>query len=518
MTVHPGADTWLLPDSLSVEGLLAALAAEFGLESAPEYGATVVYADSFDWRLYQQGCLLHSHGSCWTLYHGDSGEVTVQQGGPELQASCRARDFPPGGLRELLEPVLGIRCLLPLATVHLSGRQVRLLNKDDKTVARIVVESQQPAGSERPHRLVRLFGVRGYGRDQENVRRILAEAGVAEVASPLIGFTEGCRAMGRSPLDYSPKFALELDGGETAREAMARIYLTLLDTINRNIPGVLADYDPEFLHDLRVAVRRTRSGLSLVKQVLPGPVSDRFSRVFSRLGAFTGPTRDLDVYLLAQESCLGRLPPSLRPGLQEFFAGMARRRQIEQKKLVRALRAKKTRAALNAWQQTLKRRDRQPAPLAGMPVRDLAGRIVLKRFKRVARDGHALDAATPDAEVHRLRIQCKKLRYAMEFFGSLYPRHELQTLVRHLKQLQDILGNFNDLSVQQEMLRLTLKTLPAGSRRTLDQAAALGGLLQSLFQEQQELRAHFTEAFAQFGDEETTALFHELFGKRQESA
>ncbi|MCL2459133.1 MAG: CHAD domain-containing protein [Desulfobulbus sp.] len=515
---HPGADTWLLPDFLPVEGLVAALAAEFEFDAAPEYGATVVYADSFDWRLYQQAYLLHCHGSCWTLYHGDSSEVTVQQGGPELHGACFARDFPPGRLRELLAPALGVRCLLPLAAVHLRGRQISLLNRDEKTVARIVVETQQPVDGERSYRLVRLFGIRGYGDELSEVRRIFAATGVTEPVSPLVGFEEGCRAKGRRPLDYSPKFSLELKGGETAREAMALIFQFLLETITRNIPGVLADYDPEFLHDLRVAIRRTRSGLSLVKRVLPAPASDRFSRVFSRLGALTGPTRDLDVYLLAREDCLGRLPPFLRPGLEDFFAGLSRKRQVEQKKLAVVLQTKKNQAILAAWQQALKRRDRQPADLAGQPVRELAGRIILKRFKRVVRDGRALNAATPDAEVHRLRIQCKKLRYAMEFFGSLYPRQEMQNLIRHLKKLQDILGTFNDLSVQQEMLRQTLKTLPAGSQRDLDQAAALGGLLQSLFREQQELRFHFTEAFAQFGDQETSALFHELFGKRQEPA
>jgi CHAD domain-containing protein len=91
-------------------------------------------------------------------------------------------------------------------------------------------------------------------------------------------------------------------------------------------------------------------------------------------------------------------------------------------------------------------------------------------------------------------------------------------VVRQLKKLQDILGSFNDLSVQQEMLRLTLEELRAGSRRNLELAAALGGLMQSLYQEQLELRRHFAEAFDQFSDPATTALFHELFRKKQESS
>jgi len=514
---RPG--TWLLPGLMLTDALLTALAAEFELKIAPESGAMAVYADSFDWRLYQRGYLLYCHGgACWTLYHADSGETTIQQRGPELHTSCSVLDFPPGGLRALLEPVLGIRCLLPLAAVHLHSRPICLLNRDKKTVARIVIETQQPATTNggRRYCLFHLFGIRGYEDAQAGVRRILAEAGVTETVSPLIGFTEACLAKGRRPLDYSPKFTLELGGDETAHEAMARVYQTLLDAITRNIPGVLADHDPEFLHDLRVAIRRTRSGLSLVKRVLPDAVSNRFSRLFRRLGTLTGPTRDLDVYLLAYEDYLKRLPPSLWPGLQEFFATLRRKRQLEQKKLARVLRTKKNEAIFNAWQRAFTRHYRQPADLADLPARALASRIILKRYKRVMRDGQFLDVATPDTDVHRVRIQCKKLRYAMEFFGSLYPKQELQTLHRQLKKLQEILGCFNDLSVQQEMLHQSLNNLPTASPGNLDQAAALGGLLQSLFQEQQSLRTHFAETFAQFSNQKTAALFHELFRTRLE--
>ncbi len=515
---QPGADTWSMPDGLEVEALLAALKADFGLDIAPEYTARVTYADSFDWLLYQQGYLLHNHGRCWTLYHGDSGEVTVQRGGPELSGRCFARDFPPGPLRDLLEPLLGIRCLLPLAPVGLQGRQIRLLNRDDKTVARLVVESQRPAGDGSVFRLIRLFGIRGYDQDQEVVRRHLEQLGVAENVSPLLGFQEGCRAMGRRPLDYSSKFSVQLEGTDPARRSMARIYQLLLENVSRNIPGVLGDWDTEFLHDLRVAIRRTRSGLSLVRKVFPEATVVRFSREFGRLGRLTGPTRDLDVYLLMEEAYLNRLPPALQPGLRDFFVALRRRRQLEQKKLVRVLRSKKTMAVLDAWQRTLAQADRQAAPRADMPVQELAGRIVTKRFKRVLRDGQALHADSPDADVHRLRIQCKKLRYAMEFFGSLYPRQEMQQLVRHLKKLQEILGDFNDLSVQQDMLRSALAALRGGSAQTLATAAALGGLMQSLFQEQHELRSHFVEAFEQFGDPETMALFHQLFRRHEASS
>ncbi len=63
---------------------------------------------------------------------------------------------------------------------------------------------------------------------------------------------------------------------------------------------------------------------------------------------------------------------------------------------------------------------------------------------------------TEDEVVHQLRINCKKLRYLMEFFAPLFPENEIKTLIKALKLLQDNLGNFNDYSVQQIFLRQVL--------------------------------------------------------------
>jgi CHAD domain-containing protein len=515
--IQPGPDTWFLPESLRAEALLASLAAEFSAVPAPEYAATVTYADSFDWRLYRRGYILHCHDTAWTLYHGDSGEVTVQQGGPQLHRSCFSDDFPPGKLREAIEPLLSMRCLLPLATVSLVGRQFRLLNQDEKTVARVVFEEQQPMPSKTVFRMLRLFGIRGYDREMAKVRTLLENNGLTTPASPLIGFEEGCRALDRRPLDYTSKFSLNLDDSLTSRQAMVRIYRYLLAAMTRNLPGVLDDLDSEFLHDFRVAIRRTRSGLSLVKNVLPAAVVESFAKDFAQLGRITGPTRDLDVYLLRRETYPARLPAVLQPGLKAFFDDLAERRHKELKKMVRDLRAKKTRTIFAKWRRYLASQDRDPASEAGTPVGALAGKIIYRRFKRVMKDGQALSADTPDADVHRLRIQCKKLRYVIEFFSTLYPDKEIQALVRQLKKLQDVLGVFNDLSVQQEMVAQILEKRRAESHRDLEIAAALGGLMQSLFEEQLALRRHFEDVFTRFSDPENSALFARLFQQQEKT-
>lgn len=320
--------------------------------------------------------------------------------------------------------------------------------------------------------------------------------------------------MGREPLDYSSKPRMQLDRNQSAGEVMTTIHLELFTTMRRNLPGVIADWDIEFLHDFRVAVRRARSGLSLVGKVFSGSMTDRFKKDLASLGRLTGTTRDLDVYLLERAAYFDRLAPALVPGLTPFFDDLAKQRAAAQRELVRALKGKQARTILDHWEKVLRRGDALSGPWADRPVLDVAGRVIWRRYRKVLRTGQSLQADTPDAEVHALRIECKKLRYAMEFFTSLYPEDAMRTLTRHLKKLQDILGVFNDLYVQQTMLHQALR---AQSSASPESAAALGGLMQSLFQEQEALRVHFGEAFAEFSDPEATELFQQLFS-REESA
>ena len=98
-----------------------------------------------------------------------------------------------------------------------------------------------------------------------------------------------------------------------AAAALATVLTALLDTLEANVNGTVRDIDTEFLHDLRIAVRRTRSALKLAGDVLPGGLAGRFRPEFKWLGDLTTPTRDLDVYLLGY--------PSMAAGLVAATAG-----------------------------------------------------------------------------------------------------------------------------------------------------------------------------------------------------
>lgn len=509
-------DTWLVPENLSRSALEAALAEHYEVEAMPEYRATVTYVDTFDWRLYQAGMLLHMHRRSWSLYE-KGGELTLLKQGPLCKKSCMVDAFPEGVMRAALEPVLGIRALLPLAEVELHGRQLHLRNSDGKIVLRLVLEQQCLPGDEQLFRMARVFPLRGYDEELAAVRAILQDEGIVEPVSPLAGFEAGCLAAGRRPLDYSSKFALELEPQVSAAAAMRQVYLQLLEVMRCNLAGAIEDLDSEFLHDLRVAVRRTRSALSQTKGVFAAGAIKPFREGFAEIGRATGPTRDLDVYLLSEAACLARLQPQLRPALEAYFADISRQRRKAQRNLARYLSSGKLERFLADWERFLNaadQADQTKGPLADKPIAILAGRIIRKHSKKVLADGHNLSAATPDAEVHQLRIECKKLRYSMEFFSSLYAQDAFSQVLKPLKAVQSILGSFNDLSVQQDLLLETIGTMQVRKDADAERAAALGALMQSLFEEQQPLRDHFAEVFATMSSEAQLELIASLFGKK----
>ena len=299
------------------------------------------------------------------------------------------------------------------------------------------------------------------------------------------------------------------------RQAMTAVYRGLLETMRRNEPGPADDPDPEHLHDFRVAVRRTRSGLGQLPDALPRAVTRRFSRGFSWLGDITGPTRDLDVFLLRENRMESHLPERLQKGLPFVFAELGKRRAVEWKKLAGQVMSARYRKIITAWQAFLDAD--QPGDESGgssRPIIDHAREIILRSFGKVIREGQGIAHLSPPEKLHRLRIRCKKLRYLLEFFAPLFSGKDVDRAIRHLKRLQDNLGDFNDLAVQQAMLRQYLDGLRLHTRHELEMAACLGGMLTVLHREQQQVRAQFEERFREFSRPANIALYARLAGKQ----
>ena len=156
----------------------------------------------------------------------------------------------------------------------------------------------------------------------------------------------------------SPRVAL--DPTVRADVGARKIHTALLDVLVTNEPGLRASLDAEFLHDFRVAVRRTRSLLGQIREIFPPELTAHFATEFSWIGRLTGPPRDLDVLVLALRESRAELSHEDREALLAFLGNT---QQQEHLGLVRALDSDRYRRLLSDWQAFLehpRRSDRWP--------------------------------------------------------------------------------------------------------------------------------------------------------------
>ena len=297
-----------------------------------------------------------------------------------------------------------------------------------------------------------------------------------------------------------------------ARLEVRQILLRLLDAIEANRQGAAIGENAERLHDLRVAVRRTRAALGQFRGVFPAELLEHFRGEFRWLGALSGPPRDLDVYLEHFPSYQSALPEEYRGGLAPLESLLRDRRQAARRQLARALSSRRFQTLMQGWRRFLTdaESDGTVSPNALLPMAELAGRRIRKLFARVLDAGRGIDSASPATDLHALRILCKKLRYLLEFSAGFYPAQQVERLIGELKTLQDNLGAFQDLTVQIRTLgefaeEMAVAGTPA---RTL---VAMGMLIETLERRRKEVRKEFAATFARFSRKRNRALFKHLF-------
>lgn len=521
------ARTFRLSEALSPETIGDHLPSPFTLGSETAQTTASTYLDSYDWRLTARS------GPLRVDRNGDQLTATRDGAGgtPERVTAVPhwPGDLPEGPLREGILKATRIRALLPIVEVRQTTRRLAVLNEDRKTVVRLELTeatARLPEGTPVPpgcgvrrgtdHELtarLTLQPLKGYNRELEAVTAALAAVeGIQPAKSSR--FEEALATLGRRYGDYSSKIDVALQPDMPAVEAARCIHRHLLGTLEANIEGTRADLDSEFLHDLRVATRRTRSALTQIKGVFPpGPLDD-FKERFGWLGQITGPTRDLDVFLLGFDDYSARISAAMRDDLEPFRAFLERRQAEEQARLARHLASPEFFRLLEDWRaflETPPATHDPDAPNAGRPAGAVAAERIWKMYKRVLKEGRAISEDSPHEAIHELRKSCKKLRYLMEFFQALYPAGDIQPLIKAIKALLDNLGEFQDLEVHAHRIREFGEAMATEGSASADTLMAMGALVDDLVQHQARVRGEFAARFADFDAASNRRAYAALF-------
>jgi CHAD domain-containing protein len=537
----PGLQEYVLggEDETGGAALRDALAPAFSV--VEDRGAVGVrrltWLDTFDWRLYRAGLVL-AHEQAGRagrlLLTAADGTPVAEQPAPAAQPRRPSLELPAGPVWDRIATLVRPRALLPVARAAGAVSITRLLNADGKTVARLMTDTARVTDAAKmtdgarvtadacelglPARLT-IAEVRGYPGQARRVARLLAEApGVSPATQS--AFAAALQALHRRPGDYSGGVDAEITASMPAPVAVASLLLRLLDTLEQNTDGVLRDIDTEFLHDLRVSVRRTRSAIKLLGDVLPADLAGQYAAEFKWLGDLTTPTRDLDVYLLGFDSMAASLVAATPADLEPFRAFLTRRRVREFRRLAAALRSPRFRTVTEHWRKALVEvRDARPqrktrnSPNRPPTAADLAVSRTERAYRRIVAQGRAIDQNSAPESLHNLRKRGKELRYLLEFFAPLHDPAAYRKVVGDLKQLQDVLGEFQDSEVQREEIHALADAMLAERAAPAATLLAMGELAAHLAVRQTEARADFSRRFTAFASPAGLQRFDTLLGR-----
>jgi triphosphatase len=256
---------------------------------------------------------------------------------------------------------------------------------------------------------------------------------------------------------------LALDGTMRVEEALQTIAGNCIAQIQGNETGVINGSDPEHVHQMRVGLRRLASLLKLFEDVAPLPAP--LDQELRWLGGELGAARDWEVLAgdtLSQLMHDASGEPALAL-LQQAALFEAAERRGRAAAAVGSVRYASLLLHLVAWLHGA-RWQRGAAPeqteALAAPLKDFARRTLKQGQRRMARRARNLAHADAPAR-HRLRIAAKRMRYATEFFASLYPARKVSPFVDALSALQDSLGQLNDAAVARKALRELAGRQPA---------------------------------------------------------
>ncbi len=259
-----------------------------------------------------------------------------------------------------------------------------------------------------------------------------------------------------------------LDTHAVANRAVGVVIGSCITQVAANVRGAAAARNPEYLHQLRVGLRRLRSALRVFRGFATPERTQMLLDDLRRALPALGEARDWDVVTELLEQ---RVAPAAGQTVElATTLRWARRRRA------RARRAARVVAGSSAFQQLLvdamiwaervgrdeaagdapsleARPGTQPQPeQAPRPTLGaFAKRKVTRLARRVEQIGDGCDWSDAGAR-HQLRIRLKRLRYACEFFAGCFKRKRMRRYLEHLEALQDVLGELNDIATARRLL------------------------------------------------------------------
>jgi len=474
------------------------------------------FYDTFDWRLYSTNTSFYAEQIArqYSLHSkdiitGDSLMLTQQSKMPRF-----AWDVADTMFHKALSKKLSVRALLPVLKTEVEQSLFELCNEENKMIAKMILETcrlkKHSATSKDQYQYFIVVPLRGFNEQVEQLLPMIIK--LLPVQPNSIDLQKNImQQLAIEPFPYTTKIKITLSAKQSTEISVKFLLQHIFNMMLTNEAGLKENIDSEFLHDFRVAVRRIRTALSRFKALFPIDRLNFFKEEFAWLGNITSPVRDLDVHLLAFASYQQELPKKQRDDLLPLQAFLHKHHKIEQRKLVTALNSKRYQQLKNNWQKFLTDEQSDANDIASQATKTYATQAIWKAYRRVLKSGNAITRKSPPDDYHELRKDGKKLRYLLEFFQSLYPSNKMQTLVTHLKQLQDQLGKFQDMEVQSMAMEHLAQQMQAEGKTPEATIQAMHTLSKHMLIQKQQVLNQFAKHYSNFTQKKYQAIYLQLF-------
>ncbi len=287
---------------------------------------------------------------------------------------------------------------------------------------------------------------------------------------------------------------VDLFAYESAAHSIKAVIYSLVHSIFANKSAIeRGDEDPERLHQLRVAIRKIRTLFSKFDLFFEENWHKSHSQALAQWMKKSNPIRDVDVYLLKIDHYKSLIKPKHKEGLEHLRRYLQEKKESMLQLLQEILNDEQFRATLVELYCFCKKDDLHGLSAeASGPIIVPVKKILKKSYKDIIIKGKRLDLKSSDKKYHNLRIEVKKLRYSMEFFSSIFEQKSYKKILKSLKDLQQILGDHQDLVVQISYIE-ELKNLK--DLQDMTTIKALEALQKSLKAEEKKKRSEFKGAF-----------------------
>jgi triphosphatase len=255
---------------------------------------------------------------------------------------------------------------------------------------------------------------------------------------------------------HPAKYAVPVPAGtDTLADMLKAMIWSCLQHFQDNLGGAMMGDDAEYLHQMRVALRRLRVVLRMAEKVRADRQLAKLYKDVSELCVALGRIREWDVFIAQTVQPICKLMAG-HGVLQALLAESERQRETCYAALRSEAQARERQRLLlyftiwmngAYWQQT----GRQQQAGAAHQAQDFATRRLNRLAKRFASSAQQLGTADA-ARLHELRILAKKLRYSAESFAALYDIKKAGPYLAALSAVQDVLGEINDIAVAHRLL------------------------------------------------------------------